>query len=158
ATSLLSVKRERMPESLLLSVVVPTHNSISTLRPVLGAIRANDLSRDAYELIVVDDASADGSATVAARYADKVIRLTGRSLGPAYARNRGAELARGAIVAFVNPDVGVQPNTLRLLLETLGDNPGVDAVSALHDSSPIGSASNFVSQYWTLLLHFGEWR
>jgi len=145
-----------MPESLLLSVVVPTHNSTPTLRTVLAGIRASDLPRNRYELIVVDDASADASATVAGRYADKVVRLTGRSLGRAYARNRGIELARGEIIAFVNSDVLVRPNTLRLLSETITDQPDVHAACALHDDSP--AARNFVSQYWNLLLHFGEQR
>jgi len=123
---------------------------------VLAAIRSTELPRDRYELIVVDDASVDASATVAARYADKVVRLTGRASGPAYARNRGIELARGDVVVFVNADVLVRPSMLRLMLAMFTDHPGVDALSAVHDDSPV--APNFASQYWNLLLQFGEQR
>lgn len=144
-----------MSVPLHLSIVVPSRNSVSTLRSVLAAIRATELPQDKYELIVVDDASSDASPTVAARYADTIIRLTGRPLGPAYARNRGAELARGEIVAFVNPDVLVEPNTLPAMLAIFAENSGIGAVSASHDDTP---ASNFVSQYWNLLLRFGEQR
>ena len=147
---------ERMPGSIPLSVVVPSHNSVATLRRVLAAIRMSELPPDRYELIVVDDASVDASATVAARYADTVIRLTGRPVGPAYARNRAAELARGEIVAFVDADILVRSTTLPTILSMFGEHPGVDAVSASHDAAP--AAPNFVSQYWNLLLHFGEQR
>lgn len=142
--------------SLQLSIVVPVRNGASTLDAVLTAIRASRLSRQDYELIVVDDGSSDRSATIAARHADTVVRLTGRRSGPAYARNRGAELARGDVIAFVDQDVTVRPESLSGMLATLASQPGLDAVSASHDDSP--GASNFVSQYWNLLLHFGEQR
>lgn len=145
-----------MSEPLILSVVVPARNAASTLGSALSAILASDIPRDTYELIVVDDASSDGSAAVAGRHADTVVRLTGRQAGPAYARNRGAELARGDIVAFVDADVLVRPGTLPRMVATLTDEPLLDAVSASYDDTP--AARNFVSQYWNLLLHFGEQR
>lgn len=139
-----------------LSIVVPVRNGASTIDAALTAIRASRLSREDYELIVVDDGSSDRSATIAARHADMVVRLSGRRAGSAYARNRGAELARGDVVAFVDQDVIVRPETLTGMLATLANQPGLDAVSASHDDSP--GASNFVSQYWNLLLNFGEQR
>lgn len=137
-------------------MVVSVRNSSSTLREALAAIRASELSRGSYELIVVDDASTDGSVTIAARYADTVVKLSGRPSGPAYARNRGVELARGEIVAFVDADVVVRPDTLPRMLATLSEHDDVDAVSASHDEN--AGAPNFVSQYWNLLLRFGEQR
>ena len=142
--------------SLKLSIVVPVRNGESTIGAVLTAIRSSTLSREEYELIVVDDASGDRSASIAAREADTVIRLAGRRTGPAYARNRGAELARADVVAFVDQDVIVHPDTLGGMLATLASQPGLDAVSASHDDTP--GATNFVSQYWNLLLYFGEQR
>ena len=142
--------------SLLLSVVVSVRNSASTLRQVLAAIRASDLSRESYEIIVVDDVSADGSIAIAARYADTVVKLSGRPSGPAYARNRGVELARGEVLAFVDGDVVVRGDTFSRMLATLIDHDDVDAVSASHDEN--AGAPNFISQYWNLLLRFGEQR
>lgn len=114
------------------------------------------MSRDDYELIVVDDASGDGSPELAARYADTVVRLTGRRSGAAYARNRGAELARGEVLAFVDADVLVRPDTLPRMSKMLSDYPGLDAVSASHGQGP--TVPNLVSQYWHLLLNYGEQR
>jgi hypothetical protein len=123
---------------------------------VLAAIRASEMAADAYEIIVVDDVSTDESVSVAARHADTVVRLRGRVSGPAYARNRGAELARGDVVAFVDGDVVVSPDTLPRMLAMLRERPDIDAVSASHDERP--GAPNFVSQYWNLLVCFGEAR
>jgi GT2 family glycosyltransferase len=143
-----------MPRNLALSVVVPARNSALTLDTVLNAIRSSQLPVDTYEVIVVDDASLDESVAVAARHADTVVRLNGRPLGPAYARNRGAELAHGDIVAFVDADVVLKPDTLPRLLAILRDRPEVAAASASHDQK--SGASNFISQYWNLLVCFGE--
>jgi glycosyltransferase involved in cell wall biosynthesis len=139
-----------------LSVIVPVRDNAGTLARALVAILASELPRDDYELIVVDDASSDGSSELAARYADTVVRLTGRRSGAAYARNRGAELAQGDVLVFVDADALVRPDTLPRMLRTLTDRPGLDAVSASHDQ--IAMATNLVSQYWYLLLNYGEQR
>jgi glycosyltransferase involved in cell wall biosynthesis len=145
-----------MPKPLPLSVIVSTRDCSETLREVLAAVRASDLSGVSYEIIVVDDASTDSTVAIAARYADTVVKLTGRGAGPAYARNRGVELARGEIVAFVEGDAIVRPNTLSRMLATLAEKPDVDAVSASRDET--SGAANFISQYWNSLLRFGEER
>jgi hypothetical protein len=139
-----------------LSIVVATRNSSATLPRSLTAILASELPRADYELIVVDDASSDASPHVAARFADTVVRLTGRRSGPAYARNRGAELARGEVLAFVDADVMVRPDTLPRMLTMISEHRGLAAVSASHDQA--APAANLVSQYWNLLLHFGDQR
>ena len=139
-----------------LSVIVPVRDGTATLARALTAVLASELPRDDYELIVVDDASSDGSPELAARYADTVVRLIGRRSGAAYARNRGAELAQGEVLAFVDADAMVRPDTLPRMLGMFSEHPGLDAVSASHDGS--GAAHNLVSQYWNLLLHFGEQR
>ena len=143
-----------MSPSLELSIVVPTHNAATEIADTLPAILASDLPRDSFEIIVVDDASSDASATVAARYADTVVRLSGPLAGAAYARNRGAELARGELVAFVDADVRLEPGTLPGMIATLNARPTVGAVSASHGDSR--SVAGFVSRYWNLLVRFGE--
>src|SRR6266550_2227019 len=145
-----------MPSPRPLSVVVPVRNGTATLAQNLSAILATDLPRDDYELIVVDDSSTDGSSELAARFADTVVRLTGRTSGPAYARNRGAELAQGDILAFVDADVMVRSDTLSRMVRMLGGRPELTAVSASHDQT--SAAGNLVSQYCSLLLHFGDQR
>jgi glycosyltransferase involved in cell wall biosynthesis len=145
-----------MSQTLPLSVIVSIRDSRATLGEVLVAIRASDLPGDSYEIIVVDDASSDGSVAIAARNADTVVKLSGRGSGPAYARNRGVELARGEVVAFVDDDVLVRPDTLSRMLGVLAQRSDIDAISASRDQN--SGASNFISQYWNCLLRFGEQR
>lgn len=137
-----------------LSVVLAVRNAADTLPTVLASIDGSDLARNAFEIIVVDDASDDSSPSQASRYADAVVRLTGEATGPAYARNRGAELARGTFIAFVDADVVVKPDTLGRMLRALVDEPQLDVVSARY-AGP-ATERGLVSQYWNLLLGYGD--
>ena len=141
--------------ALRVSVVISVHNSSSTLGEVLAALRRSRLNAHLYELIVVDDASTDSSVAVSARYADTVVKLKGRR-GPAYARNRGVEQARGDIIVFVDDDVVVRPDTLSRMIGVLLERRDIDAVSASRDER--AGARNFASRYWNVLQRFGEQR
>lgn len=147
-----SARRSRAPNHRVLSVVVPVHQGRDHLDRVLGALARSELARASWELIVVDDASTDGSAEIAAGHADLVIRLTGRPRGPAYARNRGFEAARGSFVAFVDADVLVHPLALPRLLEAIGRDPTVGAVVGCYDDGR--TSGRLVSEYRNLLRHF----
>src|SRR4051812_37183713 len=125
-----------MSSPLLLSVIVPVRNGAATLARALRAILASDLPRDRFELIVVDDGSTDGSAAIAGRHADTVVRLSGQHSGLAYARNRGAELAAGEAVVFVDADIMIRPDTLSRMLENLNAHSGLGAISARLDAQP----------------------
>lgn len=134
-----------------LSVIVPVRDGSATLHDTLAALRASRLPRTAWELIVVDDDSSDDSAIIAGRFADTVVRLTGQGRGPAYARNRGAELARGELLAFIDADVRVRPETLGLLCDALDADPGIAAVAGAYDAR---ERRGLVADYWTLLQRF----
>ena len=135
-----------------LSVIVPAFQGQHVLPKSLAALRASSVPAEAWELIVVDDASLDDTAVVAAEFADTVVRLPGKPRGPAYARNRGAEVARGEIIVFVDADVCVHADTLARFAKVFATEPDVGAVFGSYDASP--PASNFVSQYRNLLHHY----
>jgi len=120
-------------QSPFLSVVVPTRQSADVIARSLEALRASDLPRECWELIVVDDASSDDSAAVAATQADVVVRLPGEPRGTAYALNRGFDVARGELVAFLSAGVCVVPDTLRRLVASLASEPDVVAVCGTFD-------------------------
>lgn len=134
------------------SVVVPAYQGAAVLPLSLSALAASDLPRDRWELIVVDDASEDGTGVVARRWADRVLSLTGRPHGPGYARNRGAEMAAGEWLVFIDADVVVHRDTLSRFLEAIKADPSVDAVFGAYDDAP--RAQGFLSQYRNLLHHY----
>jgi GT2 family glycosyltransferase len=135
-----------------LSVVVPVHQGADLLASSLGALVRSELPRSRWELVVVDDASTDDTARIAARFADVVVRLPGKPHGTAYARNRGFEFTRGECVAFINADVCVRSDTLTRFALVLAREPQVSAVFGTFDPCP--GAAGLVSQYRTLRLRY----
>lgn len=140
-----------------LSIIMPAYRAQEVLPKSLGALLASDVPRNAFEIIVVVDGDSmghgdDRTAEVAGSLADVVVRLPGKTRGPSYARNRGAEVARGAVLTFIDADVCVHVDTLRLILDTLEAHPDIDAVFGSYDDSP--PASGIVSKYRNLLHHY----
>lgn len=132
-----------------LSVIVPVLNGGEDFRRCLQSIRQGDTQPS--ELIVVNDGSRDGSGALARQFGAKVIDLP-RAHGPAFARNRGASVAKGEILYFVDADVTVQRDTLRKVTQTFHEQPQVDALIGSYDDQP--GAANFTSQYRNLLHHY----
>jgi glycosyltransferase involved in cell wall biosynthesis len=140
------------PTHPFLSVIIPVKDGHDVLATALRALAESDLPRECWELIVVDDVSRDDSASIAGEFADVVIRLSGRSHGPGYSRNRGAERARGECLVFLDADVCVHRGTLRALAHLLATQPDIAAAFGSHDDAP--AARGFVSQYRNLLHHW----
>jgi glycosyltransferase involved in cell wall biosynthesis len=133
----------------VISVVVPVRNDPGHLRSCLQSLAASDGAD--REVIVVDDASTDETADVADSLGARVLRLERRA-GPAAARNRGAEAARGEHLFFVDADVCVHPETVARVASAFAADPGIDALFGSYDLRP--GASNFLSQYKNLFHHF----
>ncbi|MDQ7028787.1 MAG: glycosyltransferase family 2 protein [Ardenticatenia bacterium] len=77
-----------------ISVVVPTHNRKDLLRRCLEAVVSQDYPN--YDVIVVDDGSTDGTGEMVQREFPQVRYIRQEpNRGPAAARNRGIEVARG---------------------------------------------------------------
>jgi glycosyltransferase involved in cell wall biosynthesis len=144
--------REPKRTSPYLSVIVPVHKGGTTLTRSLQALCESTLPREQWELIVVDDASHDDTDLMAAEYADVVIRLPGKPHGPAYARNRGSESARGEVIVFVDADVMVHADALMQFAAIFADGADVGAVFGSYDVNP--PAPGFISQYRNLLHHY----
>jgi N-acetylglucosaminyl-diphospho-decaprenol L-rhamnosyltransferase len=106
-----------------LSVVVVTHNCREavqrSLPPLIEQLGADD------ELIVVDNASADGTAATVRELApgSKLVE-PGRNLGFAAGSNAGAERASGELLLFLNPDAIVAPGFREAIERPLTDARG----------------------------------
>jgi glycosyltransferase involved in cell wall biosynthesis len=132
------------------SVIVPVYNGNRTLHRCLSAITASDYPD--YELIVVDDCSTDDTVQIAKEYSARILSLEGGPYGPAYARNRGVEIASGDVVFFVDADVVVPPSTVTKVAKTFMDEPGISAMFGSYDDAP--QAGAFSSQFKNLFHHF----
>lgn len=103
-----------------LSVIIPTHNKAPHVGRALSSVINQEF--DSMELIIVDDASTDGSGKIVERFDDRRIRKFQRGeagLGGYAARNLGIRKARGQWVAFLDADDEWLPGHLRRLFELL---------------------------------------
>jgi glycosyltransferase involved in cell wall biosynthesis len=135
-----------------ISVIIPVYNGAAYLNSCLQAVAASDYR--SYECIVVDDGSTDDGRSIAAQFPlfVRILHLAEGPRGPAYARNRGAEVARGAILFFLDADIVLSSGALRRVANQFQERTDVAAVFGSYDSRP--AAAGVVSQYRNLLHHF----
>src|SRR5215471_2681681 len=108
-----------------ISVVLPTYNRRHCLPRAIASVLAQDDVR--FELIVVDDASRDGTPGYLATLADARVRVitAERNGGPSAARNIGLKSARAGIVAFLDGDDAYLPRRLSAPLAALAADSGL---------------------------------
>jgi GT2 family glycosyltransferase len=116
------------PTSLAVSVVIVTYNSRPYIDACLESLAAT--LPPAAEIVVVDNASSDGTAAhIAAQHpAVKLIAHADNS-GFAVGNNLGVAHASGDYIAFINPDTTVTPGWLEAMIAVLDDDPSVGMVT-----------------------------
>lgn len=121
-----------------ITVVTPTFNRAKLVTRALESVRAQP--HPPARIIVVDDASSDGTPEVVRRWASETgfpvtVEVLGHNGGPAKARNRGIELASTEYVAFLDSDDEHLPDTLARLVTPLDRLP--DAVLSFADATVV---------------------
>lgn len=103
------------------SCIVPVFNGEAYLGEAIESALAQ--TGAALEIVVVDDGSTDATAAVARSYGDPVRYVRQANSGPAAARNRGIEEARGALLAFLDADDLWVPDRLARQAAVLDADP-----------------------------------
>ena len=117
------------------AVVIPTYNGARFIEDAIVSVLAQSLAP--AELIIVDDASRDGTAEIAERLTRdspvpaRVSRLPRNTGGPAQPINAGVELARSEFIAVLDQDDVAEPSKLQEQATFLAENPGMAAVCSL---------------------------
>jgi N-acetylglucosaminyl-diphospho-decaprenol L-rhamnosyltransferase len=129
-----------------IAVVVVTHHNAEEIPGTLAAL-APQLRPD-DEVVIVDNASTDGTPAVA-RAALPGVRVieTGRNAGFAEGCNLGVDASRAALVLLLNPDTVPQPGFLDALRRTAVERPGWGAWQALvtlPDGATVNTQGNLV--------------
>ncbi|MBN2454967.1 MAG: glycosyltransferase family 2 protein [Sedimentisphaerales bacterium] len=110
-----------------LSIVIVSWNVKSQLHRCLKSIRENPPAHS-FEMIVVDNASSDGSADSARSVYPEVVLISNReNKGFAAANNQGIKIAKGEYLLLLNPDTIIHKDSLDNLIKVLDENPGVAA-------------------------------
>jgi len=117
--------------SIQASIVVATHNRQAKLAKCIDSVSNQTISPDEYELIVVDDASSDGTKEFCSeqrgRLPYRFTYLTQEIGGPARARNLGISAAAGDLVCFIDDDSVVHEEWLQKLLDHYYEEPQTSA-------------------------------
>lgn len=114
----------------LVSIIVPFFNEEECLAYCLDSLLRMDYPTSRREIIVVDNNSTDSSARIAQSY--PVHYIFEPTPGPSAARNRGAKVAGGEILAFIDADCLVDENWLQEIVQAFARNE-VDAVMGLRE-------------------------
>jgi len=105
------------------SVVIPVYNRADALRTALASVLAQ--TEQDFEIVVVDDGSADDPKATADSFADPRIRFHRQAnSGGGAARNAGIDLARGKLIAFLDSDDVYLPHHLKAMRALLENRPG----------------------------------
>jgi len=106
-----------------LSIIIVNYNVKEFLQQALTSIQQAGRSLD-YEVIVVDNASTDGSVELIQEKFSKVILLANEeNRGFAVANNQAMKIARGEFILLLNPDTIVQENTFSVILDFFRQHP-----------------------------------
>ena len=114
-------------------IIIPAYNRMQSLPRAIASVLAQ--TEKDIELIIVDEASTDGTQEYLATLSDPRIRVTGREpdsaprrLGVSAARNLGLKTARADIVAFFDSDDVCRPHYVASHLAAYADNPDIICV------------------------------
>lgn len=113
-------------KSHLLSVVIPVYNGEKFILECLENIQNQRVA--SLEILVVDDGSTDRTRAIAEKCSIPLRYFYQSNQGPAAARNRGIEEAKGEFLCFQDVDDLFPQNVLPKLIDTLTRNPGLDRV------------------------------
>ena len=106
------------------SFIIPLYNCLPLTQAMLASLQSTLPTGLAHEIILVDDGSTDGTrAWLATLAAPCRALLNDRNLGFAATCNRGASVASGEFLFFLNNDLELLPNWLEPMLATFGRRP-----------------------------------
>ncbi|HEY4495625.1 MAG TPA: glycosyltransferase family 2 protein [Candidatus Paceibacterota bacterium] len=148
----------------LVSVVVVNYNGEIYLKRCVESILKNNYSD--YEIIVVDNASADGSIVMFKENFGgfdklRIISLD-KNYGPAKARNEGVKLAKGEIIGFLDNDTEVDPYWISNALKYFENDSKIGALQCklllLNDKNKIDYAGEYLGSLGFLVhvARYGE--
>lgn len=108
----------------LVSIIIVNYNGKKFLRDCMGSLAGLDYPEDRREIIIVDNASSDGSCElIRAEYPEVRLMVNGQNLGFAGGNNVGIRAARGELIALLNNDTVVHKDWLIELVKPALDDP-----------------------------------
>ena len=149
----------------MLSIIVCTYNRDKYLYGALQCIAENGFPTEAYEIILVNNMSADNTEAECQKFEHDYPNVNFHyfvetNQGLSYARNRGIEESRGETLVFLDDDSYIQKDYLLNLRKQLDAHPNIDAFGGKID--PVfesGEAPKWLSKWnysWVSAINLGD--
>jgi glycosyltransferase involved in cell wall biosynthesis len=110
----------------LVTIVTPSYNQGHFIRATIESVLSQDYPD--VEYIIMDGGSSDETASVVRDYASRVNFISEKDRGQSHAINKGFQMARGSIVAWLNSDDLYLPGCIRLAVDSFERNAAAGAV------------------------------
>ncbi len=153
----MSTGRQSVKKAVELSIIIVNYNTETLLRDCLASVIKHARAVD-YEIIVVDNASSDGSVAMVKKEFPKVTCISNsENEGFSKANNRGVRLSQGRYVLFLNSDTLVPEKTLPEMCAFMERTPEAGAATCfveLSDGSLDDAAHRGFPTPWNAFCHF----
>ena len=114
----------------ILSIIIPVYNQLNYTLKCLQSLASNIKASTQVEVIVINDCSTDNTQRVLAGVKGLHLVANANNSGFIHSCNRGASLARGEYLYFLNNDTEIRPNSIESLLDVFLEDEQVGAVGS----------------------------
>lgn len=140
------------------SIIIANYNTANYLDTCLSSVKDSGSPSLSFEIIVIDNASTDGSIDlVRANHPDVVVVSNDRNVGFSAANNQGLRRARGRLILFLNPDTIVPRQALKTMVHFMDSTPAAGATTCrveLPDGRLDDGAHRGFPSPWNALCYF----
>lgn len=105
-----------MKEKIIFSFIIPAHNEEDVIDKCLNAL-INQSNKKNYEIIVVNDGSTDKTSKIVENFSNINLLNLDKGHSAAFARNSGAEIAKGKYLVFLDADQIIEKNFMKKLID-----------------------------------------
>ena len=149
----------------MLSVLICTYNREKYIGPLLESIAANDLEKEQYEIVLVDNNCTDNTKGVCVAFAKAHRDVTFHYFveteqGLSAARNKAIKEAKGDILVYIDDDALVDSWYLRTIAEYMSAHPEISAVGGpiipLYETAEPKWMTRFTKELLCGYLYFGD--
>ncbi len=117
-----------MMEEIKISVVICTYNRVDYIQDAMESLYHQTINKQQYEIIVVNNNSSDNTVQVCedwiAAHSDTYYAFYNEAKqGASYARNKGAALAKGSLLCFMDDDAIAEPDYLERIIRFFEEHP-----------------------------------
>ena len=149
----------------MLTAIICTYNRAKYIGNLLESIAANDLDKNEYEILLVDNNCTDNTREICEAFAkahkDVQFRYTKEpEQGLSAARNRGIREAKGDILVYVDDDALIDSWYLRTIAEYMSTHPEISAIGGkilpLYETKEPNWMSPYTKTLLTAWMDFGD--